>query len=141
MLRIFSKTFGIDGAVHQQRDVADLAGPGSLHYDAVEIKVWMLTLDGAVPRSLDLGVDPFVEVGHCARAHPRPPQSFGDILYPTRRNARQIHLDQRLLDRALAAAVPVDDWPAPGSEDTELGVILEPEVVYGTQTLCTRVQA
>ena len=31
--------------------------------------------------------------------------------------------------------------PAPGSEDTELGVILEPEVVYGTQTLCTRVQA
>jgi hypothetical protein len=32
-------------------------------------------------------------------------------------------------------------WPAPGSEDTELGVILEPEVVYGTQTLCTRVQA
>jgi hypothetical protein len=32
-------------------------------------------------------------------------------------------------------------WPAPGFEDTELGVILEPEVVYGTQTLCTRVQA
>jgi hypothetical protein len=32
-------------------------------------------------------------------------------------------------------------WPAPGSEDTELGVILEPEVVYGTQPLCTRVQA
>ena len=32
-------------------------------------------------------------------------------------------------------------WPALGSEDTELGVILEPEVVYGTQTLCTRVQA
>ena len=35
----------------------------------------------------------------------------------------------------------VELWPAPGSEDTELGVILEPEVVYGTQTLCTRVQA
>lgn len=34
-----------------------------------------------------------------------------------------------------------DLWPAPGSEDTELGVILEPEVVYGTQTLWTRVQA
>ena len=33
------------------------------------------------------------------------------------------------------------NWPAPGSEDTELGVILEPEVVYGTQTLWTRVQA
>ena len=69
----------------------------------------MLTLDAAVPPSLDLGVDLFVEVGHCARAHPRPPQSFGDVLHPTHRNARQIHLDQRLLDRALAAAVPVDD--------------------------------
>ena len=33
------------------------------------------------------------------------------------------------------------EWPAPGSEDTELGVILEPEVVYGTQTLCKRVHA
>src|SRR6476660_10500319 len=69
----------------------------------------MLTLDAAVPPSLDLGVDLFVEVGHCARAHPRPPQSFGDVLHPTHRNARQVHLDQRLLDRALAAAVPVDD--------------------------------
>src|SRR5258708_32388675 len=69
----------------------------------------MLTLDAGVPPSLDLGVDLFVEVGHCARAHPRPPQSFGDVLHPTHRNARQIHLDQRFLDRALAAAVPVDD--------------------------------
>src|SRR4051812_14472503 len=99
----------IDGAGHQQRDVADLASPGPLHHDAVEIKVRMLTLDAAVPPSLDLGVDLFVKVGHCARAHPRPPQSFGDVLHPTHRNARQIHLDQRLLDRALAAAVPVDD--------------------------------
>ena len=39
------------------------------------------------------------------------------------------------------SASSVKAWPAPGSEDTELGVILEPEVVYGTQTLCTRVQA
>jgi hypothetical protein len=37
------------------------------------------TLDAPVPPSLDLGVDLFVEVGHCARAHPRPPQSFGDV--------------------------------------------------------------
>jgi pyrimidine deaminase RibD-like protein len=42
-------------------------------------------------------------------------------------------------DRHAVAQAAI--WPAPGSEDTELGVILEPEVVYGTQTLCTRVQA
>ena len=39
------------------------------------------------------------------------------------------------------AITDLNIWPAPGSEDTELGVILEPEVVYGTQTLCTRIQA
>ena len=32
------KTFGIDGAGHQQRDIADLAGPCALHDDAVEIE-------------------------------------------------------------------------------------------------------
>ena len=53
----------------------------------------MLTLDAAVPPSLDLGVDLFVEVGHCARAHPRPPQSFGDVLHPrTEMPARYISI-------------------------------------------------
>ena len=56
MPRIAPKTFGIDGAGHKQRDVADLAGRGSIcHYDAIEIKVRMLTLDATVPPSLDLG--------------------------------------------------------------------------------------
>ena len=50
-------------------------------------------------------------------------------------HGREFKLEAVRLARATAT------WPAPGSEDTELGVILEPEVVYGTQTLCTRVQA
>ena len=32
-------------------------------------------------------------------------------------------------------------WPAPGSEDTELGVLLEPEVGHGEAEVYTRVQA
>jgi hypothetical protein len=32
-------------------------------------------------------------------------------------------------------------WPAPGSEDTELGVLMEPEVDHGTSEVYTRVQA
>jgi hypothetical protein len=32
-------------------------------------------------------------------------------------------------------------WPAPGSEDTELGVSMEPEVDHGETEVHTRVQA
>jgi hypothetical protein len=32
-------------------------------------------------------------------------------------------------------------WPAPGSEDTELGVLMEPEVGHGETEVYTRVQA
>jgi len=33
------------------------------------------------------------------------------------------------------------NWPAPGSEDTELGVLMEPEVDHGEAEVYTRVQA
>ncbi len=32
-------------------------------------------------------------------------------------------------------------WPAPGSEDTELGAFMEPEVSHGETTVYARVQA
>jgi hypothetical protein len=32
-------------------------------------------------------------------------------------------------------------WPAPGSEDTELGVLMEPEVGHGETEVYPRVQA
>ena len=32
-------------------------------------------------------------------------------------------------------------WPAPGSEDTELGVLMEPEVRHGAAEVYARVQA
>ena len=44
------------------------------------------------------------------------------------------HLAPSYIVDAIRAGAPRYDgktsWPAPGSEDTELGVILEPEVVY-----------
>jgi hypothetical protein len=69
----------------------------------------MLAFDAPVPPSFDLGVDLLVEVGHRARAHPRAPQRFSDVLHASHRDARQIHLDQCLLHRALPAAVPLND--------------------------------
>src|SRR5262245_10164412 len=38
-------SFGVDRTGHKKRDVADLTGPGALHHDAVEIKIWMFTFD------------------------------------------------------------------------------------------------
>jgi hypothetical protein len=38
---------------HQQRNVADLAGPAALHDNAVEVKIRMLALDPPVPSGLD----------------------------------------------------------------------------------------
>lgn len=69
----------------------------------------MLTLDPPVPPGLDLGVDLLVQVRHRARADTGAPQRLGDVLDPADRNPSQVHLDQRLLDRALAPAVTLDD--------------------------------
>jgi hypothetical protein len=33
------------------------------------------------------------------------------------------------------------EWPAAGSADTELGVLMEPEVCHGATEVYTRVQA
>ena len=44
--------------------------------------------------------------------------------------------DRRFLGIVIASA-----WPAPGSEDTELGAFMEPEVSHGETTVYARVQA
>jgi sulfotransferase famil protein len=49
-------------------------------------------------------------------------------------------LDQDL--KIVASAIRKSEpWPAPGSEDTELGVFMEPEVSHGKTKVYTRVQA
>ena len=60
----------------------------------------MLAFDAPIPPGLNLGVDLLVEVRHRARAHMRAPERLGDVLHPSDRNARQIHLDQHFLDGA-----------------------------------------
>jgi hypothetical protein len=64
----FAKSFQIDGRGHQQRNVADLAGPAALHDNALEVEVRMLALDPPIPPGLDLGLDLLVQVRHRARA-------------------------------------------------------------------------
>lgn len=102
-------SIGVHADRHEQRDVAHLPGPGPLHDDAIQEDVWMLVLDRPVPPGLDLGVDLLVEVGDRARAHSRAPERLGDVLDPAHRDASEIHLDQRLLDRALPSPIALDD--------------------------------
>jgi hypothetical protein len=42
---------------------------------------------------------------------------------------------------ALASQIAEEDWPVPGSEDTELGVLMELEVGHGETEVYPRVQA
>ena len=96
---------------------ARLASPGALHDDPVEKNIWVIALDPAVPPNVDLGVDRSpalsnqcvrsltVQVRNRARADPRAPKRLCDVLDAPHRNARQIHLDQGLFDRALPAPV------------------------------------
>ena len=69
----------------------------------------MLALDRPVAPSLDRPVNLLVQIRHRRGRHPRAPQRLGDVLDPAYRDPRQIHLDQGLLDRALAPPVTLDD--------------------------------
>ncbi|HET9395898.1 MAG TPA: hypothetical protein VFO36_07555, partial [Nitrospiraceae bacterium] len=53
---------------------------------------------------------------------PMPPAGYFDSV------KRWLHMEQQY-------------WPAPGSEDTELGVLMGPEVRHGEAEVYTRVQA
>ena len=64
------------------------------------------------------------------------PREFGVIL-PT---SKQFFVPVRL-DSARDAPLNIPHWPAPGSEDTELGVFMEPEVSHGETEVYPRVQA
>ncbi len=50
-------------------------------------------------------------------------------------------LGYRVLTAANASCTLTTRWPAPGSEDTELGVLMELEVGHGETEVYPRVQA
>ena len=102
-------TLAVHADRHQQRHVAHLAGPAALEHDAVQIDVGVLALDRSIAPGLDRPVDLLVQVRHRRWRHPRAPQGFRDVLDPAHRDPGQIHLDQGLLDRALAPPVALDD--------------------------------
>src|SRR5262249_19879520 len=100
---------GVDADRHQYGHVADLAAPGPLQPDAVQEDVGVLALDGPVAPVLDAGVDLLVQLADRARADLCTPQRLRDILDTADGDASQVHLDQGLLDRGLAAAVTFYD--------------------------------
>ena len=69
----------------------------------------MFALDGPVPPGVDVGVDLLVQLAHGAGADPCAPQRLRDVLHPTDRHARQVHLDHRLLDARFPSLVTLDD--------------------------------
>jgi site-specific DNA recombinase len=80
------EAFGRDPDRHQQRHVADLAGPTALEHDPVEVHVGMRAADRPIPPDLDLPVDLLVQAARRAGAGPGAPQGFGDVLDPAHRH-------------------------------------------------------
>src|SRR5262249_28795027 len=73
------------------------------------INIRVLALDRTIAPRLDRPVDLLVQVRYRRGRHPRPPQCLRDVLDPAHRHPGQIHLDQRLLHRALAPPIALDD--------------------------------
>src|SRR5262249_15334559 len=76
---------------------------------AVEVNIRVLALDRPIAPGFDRCVDLLVQVRHGRGRHPCAPQRLRDVLDPAHRYPCQIHLDQRLFDRALAPPVALDD--------------------------------
>src|SRR6266702_3678917 len=55
----------------------------------------------------------------------------------------RVDIDEKLLADLLRCTKKLETavWPAPGSEDTELGVLMEPEVDHGETEVYPRIQA
>ncbi len=69
----------------------------------------MRSRDRPIAPGFDRGIDLLVQIRHRARAYPRAPQRLGDVFHTAHRDARQIHLDQRLFDRGFSAPIALDD--------------------------------
>ena len=99
----------VDAHGHHHGHVLVGATPRPFEVDAVDVDVGVRPVERAVAPLLDGRERPLVQLGDGRRRHGRSPQDLGDVLDPARRDAREVHLDHRLLDRGLAAAVALDD--------------------------------
>ena len=68
----------------------------------------------AVPPVLDVDVGFFVQLADGGGRDLAAPQRLRDVLHTAHGNARQIHLDKRVLHTALPAAIPLDDGSLKG---------------------------
>ena len=100
---------GVDADGDQHGHVLVGPSPAALEVDAVDEDVGVAAIERPLPPGLDGREGPLVEVGDGAGGHRRSPQELGDVLDPPGRDARQVHLDDGLLDRGLAPAVALDD--------------------------------
>ena len=102
-------SFRVHSYGHEDGNALDLASPTHLEPNAVEEDVRMLPFDGTVAPLLDPAVDLLVQVADRPRTDALAPQRLGDAFDAAHRDARQVHLDERLLYGALAAAAAFDD--------------------------------
>ena len=105
-----TKTVLVHGNRHQNRHVFILSAPVAAQVDTAHVDIRIVpSLQGAVAPVLDVNVGFLIQFADGSGRDLAAPQCLGDVLHPAHGDARQIHLDERLLDAAFPAAIPLDD--------------------------------
>ena len=105
-----AKTILVHGDRHQNSYIFVLSAPVAAQVDAVHVDIRIPpALQGAVSPVLDVDVGFLVQFADGGGRNLAAPQGLRDVLHTAHGNARQIHLDERLLYAALPAAIPLDD--------------------------------
>ena len=94
---------------HHHGDVLVAPAPGPLEVYPVHVDVGVGALQGPVPPLLDRREGLLVQVGDGRRGDARAPENLTHVLDAPGGDAREVHLDHRLLDRGLPAPVALDD--------------------------------
>ena len=110
----------VDADGDEDGDVFVRPSPAALEVGAVDEDVGVPAPERPLAPPLDGREGLFVQVGDGARGHRRAPEDLGHVLDPPGGDAREVHLDDGLLDRGLAPAVPLDDGGLEGGAP-ELG--------------------
>ena len=98
-----------DADGHRHAHVLDRPAPRTLVPHAVHEHIRVGLLQRALPPPVDPDIYVLQPVRQGLRRHPLAPQGLAGVIDATRGHARQMHVDERFLDRLLPPPVAFDD--------------------------------
>jgi hypothetical protein len=101
---------------------------------------WVYTVQPAIINASERSIA-YIELLRIGDLKSAREKIIDDELSSVLRDGHIAHFDYLEKKLKVSLRSDLDIWPAPGSEDTELGVLMEPEVDHGEAEVYARVQA